>query len=67
MLIEIDRDVCVGAGMCTLTAPEVFEQDEHGHVVLLVPDPPEEQREQVEEAEGSCPAAASWCSPATAR
>jgi len=22
-----DRDICVGAGMCVLTAPELFEQD----------------------------------------
>jgi ferredoxin len=36
--VEVDRERCVGAGMCALTAPEVFDQDdEDGRVVLLDP------------------------------
>ncbi|MGW7002152.1 ferredoxin [Streptomyces sp. NPDC054933] len=27
MELSIDRERCCGAGMCALTAPEVFEQD----------------------------------------
>ncbi|MFJ3879014.1 ferredoxin [Streptomyces sp. NPDC090077] len=30
MRISVDRDVCIGAGQCVLTAPQVFEQDEDG-------------------------------------
>ena len=28
--IEVDVDRCVGAGMCALTAPAVFTQDDDG-------------------------------------
>ncbi|GGZ59546.1 hypothetical protein GCM10010387_61610 [Streptomyces inusitatus] len=35
MRVEVDRDVCVGAGLCVLTAPEVFAQDDDGLSGLL--------------------------------
>jgi len=33
--VHADRDVCIGAGMCVLTADAVFDQDDDGIVVLL--------------------------------
>ncbi|MEU5096483.1 ferredoxin [Streptomyces sp. NPDC020996] len=30
MRIDIDRDLCIGAGQCALAAPEVFTQDDDG-------------------------------------
>jgi ferredoxin len=30
-----DRDVCVGAGMCVLTAPDLFEQDDEDGLVVV--------------------------------
>ena len=33
--VHADRDVCIGAGMCVLTAGAVFDQDDDGIVVLL--------------------------------
>ena len=40
MRVRVDREVCVGAGMCALTEPEVFDQDpEDGRVVLSEPVP----------------------------
>ncbi|MFE4588489.1 ferredoxin [Streptomyces laurentii] len=39
MRIQADTRRCVGAGMCALTAPDLFDQSEHdGTVVLLRPD-----------------------------
>ncbi|WP_329432265.1 MULTISPECIES: ferredoxin [unclassified Streptomyces] len=35
MRIRIDKDSCVGAGMCALTAPNVFTQDDDGFSELL--------------------------------
>ncbi|MFE0377070.1 ferredoxin [Streptomyces inhibens] len=35
MRITIDQDVCIGAGQCALTAPEVFTQDDDGFSALL--------------------------------
>ncbi|MFI6639829.1 ferredoxin [Streptomyces sp. NPDC050504] len=28
--IRVDRTKCIGAGMCALTAPDVFTQDDEG-------------------------------------
>ena len=33
--ISIDPDVCIGAGQCALTAPEVFTQDDDGFSQVL--------------------------------
>jgi ferredoxin len=33
--VHADRDVCIGAGLCVLTAGAVFDQDDDGIVVLL--------------------------------
>ncbi|MFD9634111.1 ferredoxin [Streptomyces violascens] len=35
MRIGIDKDVCIGAGQCALTAPSVFTQDDDGSSALL--------------------------------
>ena len=59
MRVEADRSKCVGAGMCALNAPEVFDQDEQeGLVVVLDPEPPAERRYGVRDAANLCPASA---------
>ena len=35
MRIGTDRSRCIGAGMCALTAPEVFDQDTDDGTVLV--------------------------------
>ncbi|MFI9802860.1 ferredoxin [Streptomyces sp. NPDC052301] len=35
MHIDIDKDVCIGAGQCALTAPGVFTQDDDGYSTLI--------------------------------
>ncbi|MFJ8970105.1 MULTISPECIES: ferredoxin [Streptomyces] len=35
MGVEVDKERCVGAGMCALTAPDVFTQDDDGFSELL--------------------------------
>lgn len=40
MKIVADRSVCIGAAVCSLTAPDLFDQDaEEGLVVVMVDDP----------------------------
>ncbi|MFE7552003.1 ferredoxin [Streptomyces gardneri] len=57
MDVHVDRDRCLGAGMCALTAPQVFDQDEEeGLVVLLDALPPQERHAAVRVAVGVCPA-----------
>lgn len=56
MRVTIDRSKCVGSGNCMMTAPEVFEQDDDGIVVLLNATPPESQEALVRQAVELCPA-----------
>lgn len=35
MVISIDKDACIGAGQCALTAPGVFTQDDDGFSQVL--------------------------------
>ncbi|ANW21638.1 ferredoxin [Streptomyces clavuligerus] len=59
MEIRIDRERCLGAGMCALTAPGLFDQDaEDGRVLLLNPRPDPEQHAAAQESAWLCPAGA---------
>lgn len=59
MRIEADRERCASSGMCVLTAPDVFDQDEEdGRVVLLLPDVTAEQEAEVRKAIQLCPSRA---------
>ncbi|QFZ17335.1 ferredoxin [Saccharothrix syringae] len=59
MRIEVDRERCVGAGMCALTDPEVFDQDEvDGTVLLLEPSPTGAHEGKAREAASLCPSGA---------
>ena len=58
MRFEIDIERCVGAGVCAMAAPEVFDQnDDDGMVVVLDENPATDQFEAVREAAVRCPAA----------
>ena len=35
--IEVDRDICMGSGMCTVYAAGTFAQDGHAKVVVINP------------------------------
>jgi ferredoxin len=57
MKVIVDHDLCIGSGMCALTAPAVFDQDpDEAVVVLFDPEPPPEQHEAVRLAVQRCPA-----------
>ena len=58
MKIIADRDVCIGAGMCVMSAPEVFDQDDDGVVVVLEVDVPPEHAVAAARAVASCPSGA---------
>jgi ferredoxin len=58
MRIQADRDVCIGAGMCVMTADRVFDQDDDGIVVIATPDVPVGEQEQVRRAVALCPSGA---------
>ncbi|HEV7756241.1 MAG TPA: ferredoxin [Mycobacteriales bacterium] len=56
MRVVVDHDRCQGAGLCALTAPEVFDQSEDdGTVLVLDPAPAAELHDAVRRAAGLCP------------
>ena len=58
MKIEADRDACIGAGMCVMTAEEVFDQGDDGIVVVLEVEVPAEHAAAAARAVASCPSGA---------
>lgn len=58
MIVRADTDRCIGSGMCVLTAPGVFDQDEEGTVLVIDAEPVGAQAEPVADAVANCPAAA---------
>jgi ferredoxin len=55
MSLSIDTDKCQGHGRCALASPDVFDVDEDGYGVVLMPDPGPEYDAEVAAAIGSCP------------
>ncbi|MER6217826.1 ferredoxin [Streptomyces sp. NPDC048387] len=58
MRISVDRDVCIGAGQCVLTAPEVFTQDDDGLSEVLPGREDGHGSPLVREASRACPVSA---------
>jgi ferredoxin len=58
MHIEIDKDVCIGAGQCALAAPSVFTQDDDGFSTLIPGSEDGAGDPMVREAARACPVGA---------
>ena len=56
MRVTVAVERCGGAGQCTRTAPEVFDQDEDGGTVVVLEDePPPQLHGSVRRAAALCP------------
>jgi ferredoxin len=53
--VEVDRDRCVGSGACEALAPEVFEVDDDGVLVVHRPEPAEDELSDIRDAVSACP------------
>jgi ferredoxin len=59
LIVEANRDLCTGSGMCVRAAPEVFDQDpSEGLVVVLIQEVAPDASEHVQQAIDQCPVAA---------
>ncbi|QIS22599.1 ferredoxin [Nocardia terpenica] len=58
MRISVDRERCIGSGMCALTAPEIFDQDDDEGKVKLLDAQPQRSHAEVREAAVVCPSGA---------
>jgi ferredoxin len=55
MKVVVDLAICQDHGQCCFAAPEVFELDEAGRLVVLTNEPTDSLRDKVEEAADVCP------------
>jgi ferredoxin len=58
MQVILDRDKCTGLGICESVAPDHFEIDDDGELVLLRDDVTDEERATIEDAVRQCPTGA---------
>jgi ferredoxin len=58
MRILVDRTKCTGLGICESIAPNHFEVDDNGDLVLLEENITDDERSTIEEAVDSCPTSA---------
>lgn len=56
MRVNVDFDACAAHGDCVAAAPEIFDLGDDDDVVRVVlPEPPEELRQQAQAAADACP------------
>jgi ferredoxin len=55
MKIHVDRVRCTGLGICESLAPDVFEVNDDGELVLLTEDITDDLMESVQDAIAACP------------
>lgn len=55
MKANVDKDTCIGCGLCPSICPEVFEMDDDGKAKAISGEVPEGEQDTAKEAEESCP------------
>lgn len=55
MRIVVDRELCESLGVCVSLRPDVFEIDEDDTMKVLLDEPPESLRSELETVVASCP------------
>ncbi|HVV36237.1 MAG TPA: ferredoxin [Acidimicrobiales bacterium] len=58
MKVVVDFDICQSNAVCMEIAPKVFEVRDDGYLYVLIEEPPESMRAEVEEAAERCPTGA---------
>ena len=56
MKVTIDRDGCIGCGLCEQTCPEVFRMNEDDGKAEVYAQPEKDDEGAAKEAEDNCPA-----------
>lgn len=55
MKAKVDRDTCIGCGVCPSVCPAVFEMDDENLSHVIVDTVPEDAEDDAKDAEESCP------------
>ena len=57
MKVRVDKEICIGCGLCVSTCPEVFKMEEDKAVVIANP-APKQAEETCKRATDECPVTA---------
>lgn len=52
---RVDKDLCIGCGLCPSICPEIFEMDDDDKAVAKDIEIPEDIVESAKDAESQCP------------
>ncbi len=58
MEAKIDRDACIGCGLCVEICPEVFEMDDEQIAIVIKSPIPDDAQNDAKDAEEQCPTSA---------
>ncbi len=58
MKVEVNQDMCIGCGLCTNIAPDVFFMNDEGKAKAIDDEITEKDQLLAEEAVNSCPVSA---------
>ncbi|MFD3157777.1 ferredoxin [Haloimpatiens sp. FM7330] len=55
MKANVDKDTCIGCGLCPDVCPEIFQMDDDGKAIAYNPDVTEDLVDSAKDAEAQCP------------
>ena len=55
MKVGVDREKCIGSGMCTTIAPALFDMDDDGVLVVVKETPATHEERSLLDAVACCP------------
>jgi ferredoxin len=51
----VDKDICIGCGLCADICPDVFSMDDDGKAIAADSEIPEDLIDSAKDAKGQCP------------
>ncbi len=58
MKAHVDKDLCIGCGLCPTVAPDIYDMDEDGKAKVIIDDIPSDKEGEAKEGAESCPVGA---------
>ena len=52
---HVDKDICIGCGLCEEICPDVFRMDDDGKAIATDEEIPEDIIDSAKDAESQCP------------